>query len=176
MSFAKPLENILQMGLREGLKVADLGTGSGHYALSAAKIVGEEGRVYAFDIQRDVLERLSREAKDQGLANLETVWGDVEKEHGTLVKDGSMDAAIISNLLFQTGKKEVVLMEAKRILKSKGKLLVVDWAGSYSGMGPAEEHILTEQEAEKLLIKMGFHKVKAFRGGPHHYALLFAAP
>ncbi|HYD93372.1 MAG TPA: class I SAM-dependent methyltransferase [Candidatus Paceibacterota bacterium] len=176
MSFAKPLDNVLQMGLREGMQVGDIGTGSGHYALAAANIVGEAGHVYAFDIQEDVLARLRSDAKQRGVENIETVWGDIEKEHGTLVADRSLDAVILSNTLFQLEKKEVALQEVKRILKPKGKLLVVDWAGSYSGMGPKEEHVVPEQEAERMLIAAGFHKMKAFRGGPHHYALLFAAP
>ena len=58
MSFANPQKNILQMGLSEGMKVGDLGSGSGHYALSVARIVGEHGRVYAVDVQE--LDRLMR--------------------------------------------------------------------------------------------------------------------
>ena len=172
MHFADPLSNVLQMGLREGVSVADLGSGSGHYAVAAANVVGESGRVYAVDVQEDVLRRLSSEAKERELS-LETIHADIEK---LPFKDASMDAAILSNVLFQIPKKEDVLKEAKRILKSKGKLLVIDWAGGYSGMGPANDAVVAEADAERLLIAAGFHKAKAFRGGPHHYALLFTAP
>ena len=172
MHFADPLSNVLQMGLREGLSVADLGSGSGHYAIAAANIVGESGCVYAVDVQEDVLRRLSSEAKERGLP-LETIRADIEE---LPFADGSMDAVILSNVLFQISKKDQVLKEAKRILKAKGKVLVVDWAGGYSGMGPANEYVVEEADAERLLIASGFHKAKAFRGGPHHYALLFTAP
>lgn len=176
MNFADPKANVLQMGLHEGMKVGDLGAGSGHYALSAASIVGETGRVYAIDVQEDVLTHLRDEAAKKKLKNIETIWADFEKAGGTLLKDKSLDAIILSNTLFQLEKKEEALREMKRILKSQGKLLVVDWAGAYGGLGPHALHVVSEQDAEKLFIDAGFQKVKAFRGGPHHYAILFTAP
>ena len=57
-----------------------------------------------------------------------------------------------------------------------GKLMVIDWAGSYGGMGPASEKVVTEHEAEALFINGGFHKMKSFRAGPHHYGILFTTP
>jgi len=88
----------------------------------------------------------------------------------------SMDAVIFSNTLFQIENRFAALAEIKRILKSGGKLLVIDWAGSYSGMGPAPERVVSEHEAEAFFIGGGFHKVKSFRAGPHHYGILFTAP
>ena len=44
---------------------------------------------------------------------------------------------------------------------------MIDWAGSYGGMGPAPEHVVAEHDAEAFFINGGFHKVKSFRGGPH---------
>lgn len=171
MQFADPQGNVLQMGLREGMKVADLGTGSGHYALAAAKAVGEAGMVYAVDVQDDVLTALKNTAKERGIRNIETVWGDVEG--GTTIGTHSLDAVILSNTLFQLEKKEEAIAEIKRILRPGGRVLVVDWAGSYGGLGPVGEHVVPEHEAETLFITRGFHKVKSFRGGPHHYSLLF---
>jgi len=43
-------------------------------------------------------------------------------------------------------------------------------------MGPAPHHVVTEHAAEELFISAGFHKTKAFRAGPHHYAIVFTAP
>jgi len=164
------------MGLREGMKVADLGTGSGHYALAAAGIVGASGRVYAVDVQEDHLSPLRDEAAARGWKNIETVWGDIEEPAGTLLKEHSMDAVILSNTLFELEKAEAAVAEAKRILKPGGKLLVVDWAGAYGGMGPRKERVVSEHAAEELFISGGFHKAKSLRAGPHHYSILFTAP
>jgi ubiquinone/menaquinone biosynthesis C-methylase UbiE len=174
--FADPQINILQMGLSEGMKVVDIGAGSGHYAFAAAKIAGDSGRIYAVDVQEDVLIRLKGEAAHRKLRNIETIWGDVEKKAGTLLKDGAADAVILSNILFQLGKKKEAVEEIQRILKPGGKLLVIDWAGTYNGMGPHQDSVHAEHDAEELFISAGFHKVKSFRGGAHHYAILFTSP
>lgn len=176
MSFADPTANVLQMGLRDGMKVADLGAGTGHYALAAANIIGSRGRVYAVDVQEDILTCIRTKAEDKGLKNIETVWGNIEKVGGTKLKDKAMDAVILSNILFQLEDREAAIAEVKRIIAPGGKLLVGDWAGAYGGLGPHEDHIISEHDAEELFIAHGFHKVKAFRGGPHHYSILFTAP
>jgi ubiquinone/menaquinone biosynthesis C-methylase UbiE len=176
MHFADPKQNILHLGLRDGMRVADLGAGSGHYALAAGAIVGHDGRVYAIDVQEDILVRLKNEAHHRALRNIEPIWGDFEKLGGTKLRDATVDAVILSNTLFQISHKEGALAEIKRILKPGGKLLVIDWAGAYGGMGPAPHAVVPESAAEELFIGGGFHKVKSFRGGPHHYSLLFTLP
>ncbi len=174
--FCSPQDNVLQMGLAEGMKVGDFGAGSGHYAFAAAKIVGEKGRVYAVDVQEDVLTRLKAEAHHLRLKNVETIWGDLEKLGGTALKEQSLDAVILSNTLFQIERKKEMIDEIRRVLRSGGKLLVVDWAGCYGGIGPSEARIVSEHAAEELFIGAGFHKAKGFRGGAHHYSILFTAP
>lgn len=164
------------MGLRDGMKVADLGAGSGHYSLAAAASVGNSGRVYAVDVQEDILKHLKDSGHQAGKNNIETIWGNLEKKGGTKLRDQSMDAVILSNTLFQLEHKEDAVAEIKRIIKSGGKLLVVDWAGAYGGMGPAPHHVVTEHQAEELFIHGGFYKAKDFRAGPHHYAIVFTAP
>ncbi len=164
------------MGLRDGMKVADLGAGSGHYSLAAAASVGNSGRVYAVDVQEDILKHLKDSGHQAGKNNIETIWGNLEKKGGTKLRDQSMDAVILSNTLFQLEHKEDAVAEIKRIIKSGGKLLVVDWAGAYGGMGPAPHHVVTEHQAEELFIRGGFYKAKDFRAGPHHYAIVFTAP
>ncbi|MDB5195090.1 MAG: type 11 methyltransferase [Parcubacteria group bacterium] len=176
MHFADPMKNILQMGLTDGMKVGDLGTGTGHYALAASGIVGPAGQVYAIDIQEDVLTHIRDAARGRKFKNIETVWGDFEKQGGTKLRDHVLDAAVLSNVLFQLEDKEGAIAELRRILKPEGKLLVVDWSGSWDGMGPAQELVVSERDAEALFIRAGFHKVKSFTGGPHHYSILFTSP
>lgn len=176
MEFSNPQSNILQMGLREGMRVVDIGSGIGHYALAASPIVGNEGRVYAVDVQEDVLKALKREAVEHGFSNVTTVWGDVESQFGTKLKAEVADAVILGNVLFQIEDVTAAITEVRRILKPGGKVLVVDWAGSYGNIGPRQDCIVEEYKAERMFIDMGFHKEKGFRAGPHHYALVFKKP
>jgi ubiquinone/menaquinone biosynthesis C-methylase UbiE len=56
--FAHPETILSGFDLKSGMHVADLGTGSGFYALAAAHLVGSKGRVYAIDVQKDLLDRI----------------------------------------------------------------------------------------------------------------------
>lgn len=176
VSFSVPHENVLQLGLREGMKVGDFGAGTGHYSRAAAAIVGHSGRVYAIDVQEEILKHIKLNTHDHHQGIVETIWGDIEKSGGTHLRDQSLDAIILANTLFQIENRFGLLGEMKRVLKPDGKLLVVDWAGSYGGMGPVSEKVVTEHAAEDFFIGGGFHKVKSFRAGPHHYGIVFTSP
>lgn len=174
--FSSPHENVLQVGLREGMKVGDFGAGSGHYARAAAAVVGHSGKVYAIDVQEDILKHLKLNTHERHAHIIETIWGDLEKKGGTHLRDASLDAILLANTFFQIENRAGLLAEIQRVLKSDGKLMVVDWAGSYGGMGPVPEKVVPEHENEAFFINGGFHKVKSFRAGPHHYGILFTAP
>jgi ubiquinone/menaquinone biosynthesis C-methylase UbiE len=174
--FSSPHENVLQLGLHEGMKVGDFGTGTGHYARAAAAVVGRSGKVYAVDVQEDILKHLKLNTHDHHQSIIDSVWGDIEKPGGSHLRDQSLDAIILANTFFQIENRFGLLAEIKRTLKSGGKLLVVDWAGSYGGMGPTPEKVVSEHDAEAFFITGGFHKAKSFRAGPHHYGILFTAP
>lgn len=174
--FSNPRENVVQLGLREGMKVGDFGAGSGHYARVASTLVGDTGRVYAVDVQEDVLKHLKLNSLEHHRRNIESVWGNIEKPGGTRLRDQSLDAVVAANVLFQLDDREGLVAEIKRTLAPSGKLLVVDWAGSYGGMGPAKEQLVPEHKAEELFITGGFYKQKSFRAGPHHYGIIFTAP
>ena len=175
-SFSEPMKNVLQLGLREGMKVGDFGAGSGHYARAAAAITGQSGKVYAIDVQENILKHLKLNSHRHHQSIIDTIWGDIEKLGGTHLRDASLDAVIIANVLFQIDNLSGLLEEIRRVLKSGGKLMVIDWAGSYGGIGPMQEKVITEHETEAFFINGGFHKVKSFRAGPHHYGIIFTAP
>ena len=158
------------------MKVGDFGTGSGHYARAAAAVVGHEGKVYAIDVQEDVLKHLKLNTHAHHQSTIDAVWGDIEKPGGTHLRDASLDAVLLANTFFQTENRFGLLKEMRRVLKSGGKLMVVDWAGSYGGIGPASEKVVSEHAAEDFFISGGFHKVKSFRAGPHHYGIIFSSP
>jgi len=176
MYFSQPKENVLQLALREGMKVADFGSGSGHYAHTAAAVVGASGKVYAIEVREDMLKHIKESVHHHHRSVIEPVWGDIEKTGGSMLRDHALDAVILANTLFQVENRFGLLGEIKRVLKPGGKLLVVDWAGSYGGMGPVGDKVVSEHEAEELFIGGGLHKVKSFRAGPHHYGIVFESP
>ena len=173
MAFIDPQKNIEQFKLEKGMVVADLGVGSGFYTISASKKVGEEGRIYAIDVQKDLLEKLQKQAETERIFNIEYIWGDVEKLGGTRLADSSVDAIILSNILFQIENKESLASETKRILRPNGRVLVVDWSDSFNNMGPTKEMVFNEQQAEDFFINKGFIIDRKIEAGENHYGIIF---
>ena len=169
--FSDPASNLAKLGLVDGMKVADIGAGSGFYSIEAAKKVGGSGRVFAVDVQKDLLERLRSVGQAQRLNNIEAVWGNAEKIGGTKLHESSIDRAIASNVLFQMTKLDDFALEVKRILKPGGKLLVVDWSEA-SPLGP--KTIVPAAKAQLLFEKNGFKLEQSFGAGDHHYGLILS--
>lgn len=171
--FTKPEQNILHLGLKEGMRVADFGAGSGFYSKAASEKVGYTGKVYAIEVQKDLVKKLESEVKHWGLSNVDCIWGDIERRGGTKISDNSMDAIIISNVLFQVEDRIGLIDEARRILKKGGDLLLVDWNESFGGMGPNKENIISENGARKLFESRGFKFLEKISTSEHHYGIIF---
>lgn len=171
--FSDPAHTIAQFDLQSGSRVADLGAGVGTLAVIIARAVGDAGKVYAVEVQKNLLDRLNNHAKEMRAHNVEAVWGDIERVKGTHLKDHAVDAVVVSNALFQVADKDGLTAETKRILKPGGRVLVVDWKESFRGMGPHIEQVITEPEARRLFEKAGFTFVKKIDAGAHHYGMIF---
>lgn len=171
--FSDPKKNLDQFGLNPGTFVADLGSGAGHYTLAAAKAVGGEGRVYAVDVLKDMLQKIKDEAHKIHLSNIETLWGNIEKLGGTRLADGSVDAVLVCNTLFQLEHKNDFPLEVKRILRPAGRVLLIDWKESFRGMGPHTDHVVSESSAKAMFEKAGFTFERSIPAGAHHYGLIF---
>lgn len=171
--FSDPAKNIEKMGLSVGMFVADFGAGSGFYTMAASKAVGDKGRVYAIDIQKELIQKIKNQANIEHLPNIEIIWGDVEKIGGSKMRDGSVDAVIIANILFQVSEKNNVCLEAKRILKKGGRAFVIDWLDSFGNLGPRQEDVFSPSAAKEIFQKNDFVFDGEFGAGEHHYGLIF---
>ena len=172
MSFSDPEQILRQFSLGEDWHVADFGAGSGAYVLAAAERLSG-GVVYAVDINRSLLERVKKEAGERGLKNVEIFWGDVEDRGGSKLKDASMDAVVVANVLFQVGSKKGVAEEVWRVLKPKRRTLVIDWTDSFGGLGPHTNLIFPKEKARELFDNNGFEYEQEINAGDHHYGLIF---
>lgn len=171
--FSDPVKNIDQCGIQAGMEIADFGSGSGHYTLAAAKALVSTGRVYAVDVNKDLLTKLKNQAVKEGLYNVEVIWGDIEKTGGTKLRDATIDLVFLSNILFQIEDKDALIKEVKRVLKTGGRVLVVDWADSFGGIGPQPKMVINKTSAAEMFDKAGFHLDREFDAGSHHYGYIF---
>lgn len=171
--FSDPEKNIEQFSLGKGNYVADLGSGAGFYSFASAEAVGENGRVYAVDVQKDLLQKLKRESQLKHLNNIDIIWADLEHIGGTKLRESSMDAVIVANVLFQLEQKDSAVLEIKRIVKKGGRILLIDWLSSFGGMGPQAKDVLSKESAKKLFEKHGLSVDREISAGAEHYGIIF---
>jgi ubiquinone/menaquinone biosynthesis C-methylase UbiE len=156
------------------LTVADFGSGTGEYVFALADRIADKSRIYAIDIQKNLLNRLATRAKEQGRDNIYTVWSDLESSNSTKIPAGSVDIGIVANTLFQIQDKQAFMAEIKRLLSRGSILLLIDWNDSFNNMGPDSNSIVTKDEAAKLLEDNGFTIHMATTQTDHHYAIVAA--
>ena len=163
MAFLNPEQAVKEFGLKPGMVAADFGCGAGYFSLALAKEVGSQGRVYAIDIQKEVLEVVRNRAKSRHYSNISTVLADLEIAGSSKLKNELADFVLIANILFQAEDKTAVVREARRILKPKGRLAAVEAYGR-----------LSKEETEKLFLSAGFVLNKEiFKAGQDHFIVLF---
>ncbi|MBI4363366.1 MAG: class I SAM-dependent methyltransferase [Candidatus Doudnabacteria bacterium] len=174
IKFLSPDKVLFATGLTVSQTVADLGTGSGFYAVAAAKIVGETGNVLVVDILESALEHVSAEARLKFLRNIKTLRCDLEKPKSCLkIPDGSVDLVIMGNILHQIGSKDNLMTEAYRLLKTGGKLLLIDWNQKPSTIGPPAKARISSEQARQLVLKFNFKLSREVDTDNYHYGMVF---
>jgi ubiquinone/menaquinone biosynthesis C-methylase UbiE len=159
---------------RTDAKVADLGCGNfGYFVFPLAKLVGKHGRVYAVDIIKSALAEIKKKAHTNNLPQIETIWSNLEKSGGTKIIKNSLDAAFLINTLYQADKTLDMLKEAVRLLKPKGRLIIVDWNEEPSPLGPALTQRVKKDKLVSAILKLDLKLEKEFKPGAYHYGLVF---
>ena len=170
--FLNPTKTLLAAGLGEGERVADFGAGSGFFTRAAARIVGPSASVWAVDMQADLLSRIKNLGLAEGLHNIEVLRGDLEAPKGSHLPDYQTDFCIATNVLFSVEDKQAFATEITRVLKRGGRALIIDWRGSFDGMGPHPDHVITVGKARDLLEKCGLFYVRDVPAGEFHWGFI----
>ena len=159
--------------LKVGDRVADFGAGSGFFIKPLSEAVGAEGKVYACDIQKSLVEKIGDYARLTGLGNVHPLWCDLEEVNGIKLPNMSLDAGLLSNVLFQFEDKVTAITEIRRVLRPHGLVFVIDWTESFGGMGPQAAQVIDKAEAAALFETEQFILEREFPAGDHHYGLAF---
>jgi len=171
--FADPSAMVTHFHLREGDAVGDFGAGTGNFMKYLSTAVGGAGKVYAFEIQKGLVDKIGIRAREERLMNVQPMWCDLEAEGGTKLADGILNIGILTNTLFQLEQKETALKEIARVMRKGAKLFVTDWTDSFGGMGPKPQDVVRESDARMLVERAGFSFERTYPAGDHHYGLAF---
>lgn len=170
--FLNPVLAVEAAKIHDGMMVADFGAGSGFFTRAAARAVGESGRVWAVDIERELLSRIKNLSLAEALTNVEVIHGDIATQGGSNLPDHYFDLCMVANVLFATAEKQTLIAEIKRVLKRSGRALVIDWKGSFGGLGPHPDHVITEPSARALFEDVGFVYVEQIPAGEYHWGFV----
>jgi ubiquinone/menaquinone biosynthesis C-methylase UbiE len=157
------------IGLEKGMVFVDPGCGEGYFALPASRKVGPGGKVYAFDINPDAVEALREKAKSEGLDNIITHVGEAE---ATVECEACADVVFFGIDLHDFRDPLQVLKNAKRMLKSNGRIADLDWKAEPMEFGPPPEIRFSEEKAKHLIESAGFTMLSVQDAGPFHYLIL----
>jgi ubiquinone/menaquinone biosynthesis C-methylase UbiE len=169
-TFFDPKCILQQLGLNRNTNdVVDFGCGFGTFTIPAAQVIG--GKIYALDIEAEMVQAVERKAKEFNLNNVEAILRDFMSE-GSGLKDSSVDFVMLFNIL-HLEKPIDLLIEAYRILMVAGKVGIIHWnydastpRGPPMNMRPKPEQIRTWSES------VGFVFERQFDLKPYHYGLL----
>jgi len=104
------------VGIKEGQVVLDFGCGEGHYAVPAAKLVGEKGKVYAVDKDKQALNRLTQIIKENNIKNVEVI----KKESIIPLENNSLDFILCYDVVHYLKNRQTIYHEFYRVLRPEG--------------------------------------------------------
>lgn len=119
----EPERVIRSLELRPGMVVADLGSGTGYFTHRLAEAVGEGGRVYAVDINRELLNEVEQMVKAKNLANVQLVLAD---EYDPKLPE-TVDLIFSTNVYHHLKDRAAYFENAKRYLKPGGRVAILDF-------------------------------------------------
>ncbi|MCU4139103.1 MAG: Ubiquinone/menaquinone biosynthesis C-methylase UbiE/MenG [Thermodesulfobacteria bacterium] len=120
----KPDKIIEAIALKPGQSIADIGSGGGYFSLRFAKIVGEEGRVYAVDTKPELLEYVKNSAREEGLDN---VIPTLVSEDKLDLPEKSLDLIFMRNVTHHIPNRVEYFKSLKRFLKPDGRIAIIEY-------------------------------------------------
>lgn len=163
-----PSNTLIKAGFREGMTLCDIGAGTGIFSFPATEI--SSGDVYALEISDSMIELLRNRIIERDVKNLK-----VKKVNSSILPldDNSVDMTIMVTVLHEIENKEFMINEIKRVLKEKGKFVVIEFYKRKTPMGPPVDHRIYEEEVEEVCNSNDLKTVDRFSLGDNLYCAIF---
>lgn len=168
----QPEKVVAALRLHNGQTVADVGCGSGYFVPYLARAVGGSGRVYAIDIQPEMLAYVERKIERLALKNVATV---LSQETDTQLAAGSVDVALLIDVYAELGAPRALLANLRDVLTPSGRLVVIDFKPEKgaTAAGPPLSHRLAARRVTAEIESAGFRLIERHTFLPFQYFLVF---
>lgn len=162
-----------RLALKEGMRVADLGSGGHDYYIKhVAHKVGDSGTVYIVDVRPEPLSVLHSTCVTNGFKHVVPIHADIEMAEGVSLPDEHCDRVLLINTLHQLNDPVHALREASRLLNKTGILAVVDWHSS-GLLGPTGGQFVMSDRIVEAAESAGLVLSQHFDASPNHHGLIF---
>jgi ubiquinone/menaquinone biosynthesis C-methylase UbiE len=155
--------------LQPGMVVADVGAGTGYMSLRLAKRVGPAGKVYANDLQPEMLRRLRENAAKAGITNIETVQGE---EADPKLPPGQMDLVLLVDVYHEFSKPREMIDKIRESLKPDGRLVLLEYRKEDPSIPIREEHKMSVAQVKAELEPQGFVLSQVIETLPRQHILI----
>ncbi|OGV97530.1 MAG: hypothetical protein A3I04_00030 [Nitrospinae bacterium RIFCSPLOWO2_02_FULL_39_110] len=159
------------LAIKNGDAVADIGAGSGYFTVLFSKSVGEDGKVYAVDIEKGMIDYIEKRGQKEGLNNIKTI---LSKLDDPLLSKSSIDMIFICNTYLVMKNREDYLKILMEVLKKYGRLAIVDYQAVDTPMGPPVKMRVSREKVMEEALKAGFKLEAEYYFLPYQYFLVFA--
>jgi len=170
-SWQRPDQIMDALAIADGSVVADLGAGGGWFTVRLARRVGPGGRVYAEDIQRQMIESIERRVKREGFAGrVITVLGTARDPK---LPERTLDAALFVDAYHEIEHPVALLRNLARSLKPGGRIGIVDFTSEGGGPGPPMNERVDPQQVIRNAEDAGLRFLSREQFPRYQYMLVF---
>jgi precorrin-6B methylase 2 len=141
------------LNLKPGMVVADVGAGTGYMSLKLAKRVGPSGKVYAEDVQAEMLDKVRANAAKAGVSNIQTVQGSFTDPK---LPKGQMDLILLVDVYHEFSEPQKMLQRIRDALKPGGRLVLLEYRKEDPNIPILAEHKMSVTEVKTELEAEGF--------------------
>jgi ubiquinone/menaquinone biosynthesis C-methylase UbiE len=169
-AYQKPADVVKSLALRSGETIADIGAGSGYFAVRFAPEVGPSGHVLAVDVEPDMVRYLNRRIRDASLWQIRTVLAPPDDP---LLGEGTVDRFFICDTWHHIDDQKAYLERMKRMLKPGGQIVMIDFQKRELPVGPPLAMKIAREDLVKQMEAFGFRVAREETFLPYQYFLVF---
>ncbi len=158
------------MGIADASVVADIGAGSGWFTIRLARRVGPRGIVFAEDVQKEMMNAISRRVSREGFNNVRPVLG---LKNDPRLPASSIDAALMVDAYHEVEDRVTMLANLANALKPQGRLGIIDFRLDGTGPGPESEERVSPDVVVNDARKAGLRLIRQEPFLQFQYFLIF---